>query len=141
MEYDRNEESTQENIVPHPSVAVLSSRSTTKLIPRKISSQSQSGDPIKEEEDEYDHVLDRSDDTPEIARSSPASITRASPVSARINIVVAGTDASAKVDEIAMSPIPMEREDPTTLMELPDNLLTLPISPCGPHDDPWGQKA
>jgi hypothetical protein len=59
-------------------------------------------------------------------------------MSTRINIVIAGTDAPTKVDEIAMSPIPMGREDPTTLMELPDNLLSLPISPCGPNDDPWG---
>jgi len=28
-----------------------------------------------------------------------------------------------------------QKEDPTTLMELPENILTLPISPCGPHDD------
>ena len=27
-----------------------------------------------------------------------------------------------------------EQEDPSSLMELPDNLLSLPISPCGPHD-------
>jgi len=40
------------------------------------------------------------------------------------------------VDDIAMSPIPYDREDPVTLMDLPDDILTLPISPCGPHDDP-----
>lgn len=35
----------------------------------------------------------------------------------------------------AMSPLPFDhREDPTTLMELPENILTLPISPCGPND-------
>lgn len=47
-----------------------------------------------------------------------------------------------EVDNIAMSPIPFDREDredPTSLMELPENLLFLPISPCGPHDDPTSE--
>mmetsp|Transcript_23196 Transcript_23196/g.40815 ORF Transcript_23196/g.40815 Transcript_23196/m.40815 type:complete len:697 (+) Transcript_23196:76-2166(+) len=47
-----------------------------------------------------------------------------------------GSDNDQAVDDIAMSPIPFDREDPDTLMDLPDNLLTLPISPCGPNDDP-----
>jgi hypothetical protein len=38
------------------------------------------------------------------------------------------------VDDIQMSPIPFDREDPTTLMELPENLMMIPISPCGPKD-------
>ncbi|CAB9511726.1 Nitrilase family, member 2 [Seminavis robusta] len=38
-------------------------------------------------------------------------------------------------DEYDFSPLPFEREDPTTLMELPDDILHLPISSCGPHDD------
>jgi hypothetical protein len=41
-----------------------------------------------------------------------------------------------RVEDIAMSPIPFDHEDPATLMELPENILTMPISPCGPHDDP-----
>lgn len=45
-----------------------------------------------------------------------------------------------QVDDIAMSPIPFDHEDPATLMELPDNILTMPISPCGPHDDPVTSK-
>ena len=40
------------------------------------------------------------------------------------------------VDDIPMSPIPYDREDPMTLMELPDDLLNLPLSSCGPHDNP-----
>lgn len=40
------------------------------------------------------------------------------------------------VDDIAMSPIPYHREDPVTLMDLPDDILALPIEPYGPHDDP-----
>lgn len=33
-----------------------------------------------------------------------------------------------------MSPLPF-REDPTSLMELPEDLLKLPISPVGPQDE------
>lgn len=136
MDEDRLE-STEESRVPYPSLAESSSQISLKLNPRKISSASHADDGKDEEGDE--NLVDRS--TPVTARSSPVSIARASPVSARISIVVAGTEASAKVDEIAMSPIPFDREDPTTLMELPDNILTLPISPCGPNDDPWGQRS
>lgn len=39
------------------------------------------------------------------------------------------------VDDIAMSPLPFDQEDPTTLMDLPEDIMTLPISPCGPHDE------
>lgn len=46
------------------------------------------------------------------------------------------SDEAQAVDDIAMSPIPYDREDPVTLMDLPDDILALPISPCGPHDDP-----
>ena len=38
-------------------------------------------------------------------------------------------------DEYSLSPLPFEREDPTTLMELPEDILHMPISSCGPHDD------
>ena len=48
------------------------------------------------------------------------------------------SDRDLRVDDIAMSPIPFDHEDPATLMELPANILTMPISPCGPHDDPAG---
>ena len=48
------------------------------------------------------------------------------------------------MDDISMSPIPFDRDelveekervDPTTLMALPENILKLPISPFGPHDE------
>ena len=45
-----------------------------------------------------------------------------------------GSDNNKGVEDIAMSPLPFDREDPTTLMELPENLLSLPISACGPND-------
>lgn len=46
------------------------------------------------------------------------------------------SEEAQAVDDIAMSPIPYDREDPMSLMDLPDDLLALPISACGPHDDP-----
>jgi len=46
------------------------------------------------------------------------------------------SEEAQAVDDIAMSPISYDREDPVTLMDLPDDILALPISPCGPHDDP-----
>lgn len=34
-----------------------------------------------------------------------------------------------------LSPLPFDsHEDPCSLMELPENILSLPISPCGPND-------
>jgi hypothetical protein len=39
------------------------------------------------------------------------------------------------VEDIQMSPLAYD-EDPISLMDLPENLLSLPISPCGPNDDP-----
>lgn len=98
---------------------------------------------MEEDNEGYETVLNTSNDTASLPhyRASPASMTRASPLSARISVVAAGTEASAKVDEIAMSPIPMDREDPATLMELPENIMSLPISPCGPHDDPLANPA
>jgi len=39
-------------------------------------------------------------------------------------------------DAMRMSPLPYDgHEDPMTLLELPENLLKLPISPVGPQDD------
>jgi hypothetical protein len=44
-------------------------------------------------------------------------------------------EENQSVEDIDMSPIPFDREDPTTLMELPENILMLPISPFGPNDE------
>lgn len=73
-------------------------------------------------------------------RSSPALSIRASPLLARISVIANG-DSSEHIEDIEMSPISqVDHEDPTTLMELPENLMALPISPCGPHDhDPSSQ--
>jgi hypothetical protein len=44
------------------------------------------------------------------------------------------------VEDIPMSPIPFDREDPATLMEVPEDIMSMPISPCCPHDDPVRSK-
>jgi len=43
------------------------------------------------------------------------------------------------VDDISMSPlhITFDREDPTTLMCLPEDIMQMPISPCGPDEEPF----
>ena len=46
-----------------------------------------------------------------------------------------GGETADAVEDIQMSPLPFDREDPTTLMELPENIMHLPISPCGPKDE------
>lgn len=46
------------------------------------------------------------------------------------------SEEAQAVDDIAMSPLPYDREDPVTLLDLPDDILVIPISPCGPHDEP-----
>jgi len=76
-------------------------------------------------------------DRPDSVRSSPSLTVRSSPLLARINIVPTDCNYTEHVEDIEMSPISQaDHEDPSTLMHLPDNLMTLPISPCGPHDDP-----
>lgn len=45
------------------------------------------------------------------------------------------SEEAQAVDDISMSPIAYDREDPVTLMDLPDDILALPISALGPHDD------
>jgi len=131
---EKKTEHDQEDSVPYRSVAGSSSPSRLKLRVRESSPPAE--DTIKEEEE--NEVLDKSDDTPATCQSSSSlvSVYRSSPMSARISVVAAGTEASAKVEDIAMSPIPRDREDPSTLMELPEDIMTLPISPCGPNDDP-----
>lgn len=85
---------------------------------------------IKEEEDEVE--MEESDDEEIKAAQAP----RSSPVTQRIETVVEGTDAPDHVEDIAMSPIPLDREDPETLMQVPEDILTLPLSACDPTDDP-----
>lgn len=148
MDYDGEESSSQvENQVPCPTEVVSSCHLNLKLNLRQRSSPSPSkGEdsiPEEEEEDEQKHqgeevVTNKSlEDNASISRSSSTSTFRASPVSSRIQVVAEGTEAPMIVDDIAMSPISLKRNDPAALMVLPENILSLPISPCGPHDDPF----
>jgi hypothetical protein len=107
----------------------------------RVSSNDADVDSLAENEDGM--VVDgcgpfgRSTEKIDIFRSSPALSIRSSPLLARISIVAADTDYAEQVEDIEMSPISQaDHEDPTTLMELPENLMSLPISPCGPHDYP-----
>jgi len=45
-------------------------------------------------------------------------------------------------DDMSVSPLPFEgqrvnydEEDPNSLLEVPENIMTLPISPCSPNDE------
>lgn len=72
------------------------------------------------------------------ARASPGLLLS---VDENGNIEAMRTDDDQSMDDqrmedIQMSPIPFDREDPVSLMDLPENLLSLPISPCGPNDEP-----
>lgn len=98
-----------------------------KLQPRTTSHFSQPS--IKEE---IDAEMEDYEDEDILAAQAP----RSSPVTQRIETVVEGTDAPDQVEDIAMSPIPLDREDPATLMQVPEDILTLPLSACGPNDDP-----
>jgi hypothetical protein len=72
------------------------------------------------------------------ARASPGLLLS---VDENGNVEAMRTDDDESMDhqpmeDIQMSPIPFDREDPVSLMDLPENLLSLPISPCGPNDEP-----
>jgi hypothetical protein len=43
-------------------------------------------------------------------------------------------------DDFAVLPLPFDQEDPTTFLDLLDNLLQLPISPCGPQDNNYDSQ-
>ena len=81
--------------------------------------------------------FERSTGKTDSVRSSPALTLRSSPLLARISIVATDGEDAEHVEDIEMSPMSQAyHEDPSTLMELPENLMSLPISPCGPHDYP-----
>ena len=45
------------------------------------------------------------------------------------------SDEEQNPSNARLSPLPYDQhEDPSSLMELPENILSLPISPCGPND-------
>ena len=134
LEHDADDCSHEENRVPYPSIVNSSSQLPLKLNPAKSSSSPCRVDGASREQ--RDEVVKGLDDERVGKRHHSTTTTnpRASPLSARIDVVAQGTEAPTRIEDIAMSPISMDRDDPGSLMELPENLLTLPISPCGPHD-------
>lgn len=134
LEHDADDCSHEENRVPYPSIVNSAAQPTLKLSPAKTSSSPRCVDGANREQgDQVVRALDE-ERMQQHTHCQTASNPRASPLSARIDVLAQSTDAPTRIEDIAMSPISMDREDPGSLMELPDNLLTLPISPCGPHD-------
>jgi len=43
-------------------------------------------------------------------------------------------DSPTEESDVSMSPLAFDQADPEALMEISDDLLKLPIAPCGPHD-------
>ena len=72
-------------------------------------------------------------------RASPGGFSAISEIAAKQETKEKddNSEEAQAVDDISMSPIAYDdREDPVTLMDLPDDILALPISALGPHDDP-----
>jgi len=107
------------------------------LRPEPIKSESRSSPDEEEMESEYPQVgaVNKDKDQNEY-RASPGTFI---PVKGDKMDGTMGEDNNSEgqqVDDISMSPLPYDHEDPVTLLDLPDDILTLPISSCGPHDDP-----
>lgn len=134
LEHDADNCSHEENRVPYPSVVNSSPQLPLKLSPVKVSSSPSYGDSAHREQGEGSVKGIDEEHKGQRTQGVTGTHPRASPLSARIDVVAQGTEAPTRIEDIAMSPISMDREDPGSLMELPENLLTLPISPCGPHD-------
>lgn len=134
LEHDADDRSHEENRVPYPSIVNSSSHLTLKLNPTKASSSPRCVESANREQGEEDVKGFDEERMRQRSHFESATNPSASPLSARIDVVAHGTEAPTRIEDIAMSPISMDRDDPGSLMELPDNLLTLPISPCGPHD-------
>jgi len=108
------------------------------LRPEPVKSESRSSPDQEEMESEYVQVgaVNKNKDQSE-HRSSPGTFI---PIKGDEMNETMGEDNNSEegqpVDDISMSPLPYDHEDPVSLMMLPDDILNLPISPCGPHDDP-----
>ena len=106
--------------------------------PEPMKTESRSSPDQEEIERDYAQAVFKKEDRCE-SRASPGVFL---PITEReVNQLTAETDddnseEAQAVDDIAMSPIPYDREDPITLLDLPEDLLALPISPCDSHDDP-----
>lgn len=135
----------QENEEPYPSIHESRSDkipgvSSSSKGRSEIVSSSKDLLPTKGERDKStfeEHISGRTSPFSSL-RATPASV--ASPTSDQ-NDVASTADTASQLEDIAMSPLPFDREDPSTLMALPGNILSLPISPCGPNDDPMTLEA
>ena len=83
---------------------------TNSMSPSAVADVATSSKPVKEESSHRDSTKDEEDDYPFEEKQNPTYIRE------------------------TVSPLPFDHEDPASLMELPDNILSLPISPCGPND-------
>ena len=104
--------------------------------PEPVKSESRSSPDQEEVEREFLQVGDNKDKDQGEHRVSPGKFI---PVTGdETNEAMEEDDSSEEgqpVDDISMSPLPYDREDPVTLLDLPDDIMNLPISSCGPHDD------
>ncbi|KAL3913750.1 MAG: hypothetical protein SGARI_000497 [Bacillariaceae sp.] len=130
------------SFVPYPSVTKVSSTDAKEELRAKLEpvDEMEGLDPAEKPQErdssvsEEDEKIDSSD-----LRASPGlflSIDEDGNVEA---MPLEDEEMKSEIDpveDIAMSPIPYDHEDPASLMDLPSNLLCLPISPCGPNDDP-----
>jgi hypothetical protein len=123
VEEKKSEVEDKEDLAPYPLLPESSMPSASiKLKPRERTSS-----PPKRRIEEDEH------------RRSPGAFLREDPSEEKEEEMYPydGTEDNPAMEDIAMSPIPFDhREDPVTLMELPEDIMTLPISPCGPNDDP-----
>jgi hypothetical protein len=143
-EKEETEDKTEKvSLVPYPSIS-NSSESSIKLdtIP-KIESPDAGGDagPPQELQQRDSSEIDfKMEDLSEM-RASPGLLLSVDE-DGNVEAMPQGDDDKSEdlehndVEDIQMSPIAYDREDPISLMDLPENLLSLPISPCGPNDDP-----
>jgi hypothetical protein len=132
-------------VIPYPSISNSSDSSVKLDVPPKLESLDAGRDSVPPQE------LQQRDSSENEFKLEDLSEMRASPglllsvdEDGNVEAMPQNDDDDAKsedqehndVEDIQMSPIAYDREDPISLMDLPENLLSLPISPCGPNDDP-----
>jgi hypothetical protein len=121
VEEKKSEVEDKDDLAPHPSLP----ESSMSFASIKLKSRERASSALKRKTEADDH------------RASPRVFSREDPGEEKEEEMYPydGTEDNSDMDDIAMSPIPFDREDPVTLMELPEDIMTIPISPCGPNDD------
>jgi hypothetical protein len=131
------------SLVPYPSISHSSESSIKLAVPPKIESADAgggTGPPQELQQRDSSEIEFKMEDLSEM-RASPGLILSVDE-DGNVEAMPQGDDDKSvdmehnDVEDIQMSPIAYDREDPISLMDLPENLLSLPISPCGPNDDP-----